>query len=120
MAQSAEEKRRAPRHSYAYSVTYMGKVSTPGASHQEVPFQGKIVDLSNGGLGMQTRGHPFLEIGSPGPARIPLSPPPGDVPGFTPPPGGRGKGACARPPVRPLYVLSKTTPPPAPPTPSSS
>jgi len=50
MAQSAEEKRRAPRHSYAYSVTYMGKVSTPGAPHQEVPFQGKIVDLSNGGL----------------------------------------------------------------------
>src|SRR2546427_7794355 len=84
MAQSAEEKRRAPRHSYAYSVTYMGKVSTPGAPPQEVPFQGKIVDLSNGGLGMQTRGDSFLEIGSPGPTRIPMSSLPGDGPGFTP------------------------------------
>src|SRR5436309_15950867 len=64
MAQSAEEKRRAPRHPYAYSVTYMGRVSTPEAPHQEVPFQGKIVDLSNGGLGMQSRRFPFLEIGS--------------------------------------------------------
>src|SRR5438309_10582927 len=73
MAQSAEEKRRAPRHSYAYSVTYMGKVSTPGAPHQEVPFQGKIVDLSNGGLSMQTRGHSFLEIGSAVPTWVPMS-----------------------------------------------
>src|SRR5947199_180618 len=37
MAQSAEEKRRAPRHPYAYSVTYMGRVSTPGAPDQDGP-----------------------------------------------------------------------------------
>src|SRR2546426_10644119 len=104
MAQSAEEKRRAPRHSYAYSVTYMGKVSTPGAPHQEVPFQGKIVDLSNGGLGMQTRGDSFLGIGSLGPAWIPMSSLPGNLPGLTPPPGGEGQGPRARPPGWLLYV----------------
>src|SRR2546422_8279049 len=105
MAQSAEEKRRAPRHSYAYSVTYMGKVSTPGASHQEVPFQGKIVDLSNGGLGMQTRGDSFLEIRSLGPTPVPRSSPPVDVPRLTPAPGGPGKGARGRHPVGLLFVL---------------
>src|SRR2546425_3686044 len=105
MAQSAEEKRRAPRHSYAYSVTYMGKVSTPGAPHQEVPFQGKIVDLSNGGLSMQTRGHSFLENSSLVRARIPLSSPPGNVPVLTPAPWGRGQGPGARHPPRPLFVL---------------
>ena len=73
MAQSAEERRRAPRHSYAYPVTYMGKVSTPGAPSQEVPFQGKIMDLSNGGIGMETRGHSFLEIGSLVRTWIPMS-----------------------------------------------
>src|SRR2546426_10474981 len=101
MAQSAEEKRRAPRHSYAYSVTYMGKVSTPGASHQEVPFQGKIVDLSNGGLRMPTRGHSFLENGSLGRARDPLSPPSADLAGFTPVAWGAGEGPGARPLHRP-------------------
>ena len=73
MAQSAEERRRAPRHSYAYPVTYMGKVSTPGAPSQEVPFQGKIMDLSNGGISMETRGHSFLEIGSLVRTWIPMS-----------------------------------------------
>src|SRR2546428_10075600 len=102
MAQSAEEKRRAPRHSYAYSVTYMGKVSTPGASHQEVPFQGKIVDLSNGGLGMQTRGHPLLENRSPVPARVPLSPLSADAPGLNPLPRGAGDGPGGAPPPVPL------------------
>src|SRR3989442_13805839 len=97
MAQSAEEKRRAPRHSYAYSVTYMGKVSTPGAPPQEVPFQGKIVDLSNGGLGMQTRGHPFLGVGSLGPTRVPLSPRPVYVLGFDRARGGGGNEADASP-----------------------
>src|SRR2546426_7569122 len=114
MAQSAEEKRRAPRHSYAYSVTYMGKVSTPGASHQEVPFQGKIVDLSNGGLGMQTRGDSFLEIGSPVRARVPMSSLPVDVPGFTPRQWVEGKGPGARPLLGLLYVLLKTFSPPPP------
>jgi hypothetical protein len=51
----------------------MGKVSTPGAPLQEVPFQGKIVDLSNGGIGMETRGHSFLEIGSLVRTWIPMS-----------------------------------------------
>src|SRR5438093_5909817 len=83
MAQSAEEKRRAPRHSYALPISYMGKVSTPGTPHQEVPFQGKIVDLSNGGLGMQTRGHSFLEIGSLVRTWIPMSSVPVNVPVLT-------------------------------------
>src|SRR2546426_12741854 len=100
MAQSAEEKRRAPRHSYAYSVTYMGKVSTPGAPHQEVPFQGKIVDLSNGGLRMQTRGDSFLENGSLGRPPCPMSSLPGKRPGPPPWRWGRGKRPRARPTPR--------------------
>ena len=83
MAQSAEERRKAQRHSYAYPVTYMGKVSTPVASLQEVPFQGKIVDLSNGGIGMETRGHSFLEIGSLVRTWIPMSSVPVNVPVLT-------------------------------------
>ena len=43
----------APRHSYAYPVTYIGKVSRPGEPLQEVTFQGTILDLSNGGIGME-------------------------------------------------------------------
>ncbi len=93
MAQSAEEKRRAPRHSYAYSVTYMGKVSTPGAPHQEVPFQGKIVDLSNGGLGMQTRGW------------IPMSSVPVNVPVLTRVQWVQDKGPGASQLVGLMYVL---------------
>src|SRR2546422_4713143 len=108
MAQSAEEKRRAPRHSYAYSVTYMGKVSTPGAPHQEVPFQGKIVDLSNGGLGLQTRGDSFLGIGSLGRTRVPMSSPPVEVAGFSPLPWGEDKRARARPPLGALFLLLQT------------
>ncbi len=83
MAQSAEERRRAPRHSYAYPVTYMGKVSTPGAPSQEVPFQGKIMDLSNGGIGIETKGHSFLEIGSLVRTWIPMSSVPVNVPVLT-------------------------------------
>src|SRR3989475_12532192 len=107
MAQSAEEKRRAPRHSYAYSVTYMGKVSTPGASHQEVPFQGKIVDLSNGGLGMQTRGDSFLEIGSLGRTWVPMSSLPVEVPGFNRAQWGEGKGPGASQLARRMFGLLK-------------
>ncbi len=83
MAQSAEEKRRAPRHLYAYPVIYMGKVGTPGAPPLEVPFQGTIVDLSNGGIGMETRGHSFLEIGSLVRTWIPMSSVPVTVPVLT-------------------------------------
>jgi hypothetical protein len=83
MAQSAEERRKAPRHSYAYPITYMGKVSTPGAPRQEVPFQGKIMDLSNGGISMETRGHSFLEIGSLVRTWIPISSVPVHVPVLT-------------------------------------
>ena len=52
MVQSPEEKRKALRHSYASPVTYTGKVSTPSMPPQEVLFQGKIVDLSSGGIAM--------------------------------------------------------------------
>src|SRR2546427_5128324 len=64
MVQSPEEKRNAPRHSYASPVTYTGKVGTLAMQPQEVLFQGKIVDLSSGGIGLETRGPPFLEIGA--------------------------------------------------------
>src|SRR2546422_8826066 len=100
MAQSAEEKRRAPRHSYAYSVTYMGKVSTPGAPHQEVPFQGKIVDLSNGGVRMQTRGDSFLEICPLVRTWIPMSPLSVNVPVLAPALWGAGTEPRGTPPAR--------------------
>jgi hypothetical protein len=58
----------------------MGKVSTPGALHQDVPFQGKIMDLSNGGIGMETKGHSFLEIGSLVRTWIPMSTVPVNMP----------------------------------------
>jgi hypothetical protein len=80
MAQPVEEKRKAPRHSYVYPVTYIGKVIRPGAPHEEVTFQGTIVDLSNGGIGIETRGHSFLEIGSLVRTWIPMSSVPVNVP----------------------------------------
>ena len=83
MAQSAEDKRKALRHSYACSLTYMGKVSTPGTPPLEVPFQGTIVDLSNGGLGLETKGHSFLEIGSLVRTWVPMSSVPVTVPVLT-------------------------------------
>jgi hypothetical protein len=61
----------------------MGKVSTPGAPRQEVPFQGKIMDLSYGGIGMETKGHSFLEIGSLVRTWIPMSSVPVNVPVLT-------------------------------------
>jgi len=80
MVQSPEEKRKAPRHSYASPVTYTGKVGTPAMPPQEVLFQGKIVDLSSGGIAMETRGHSFLEIGALVRTWIPLSSVPVNVP----------------------------------------
>ena len=105
MAQSPEEKRRAPRHSYAYLVTYMGKVSTPGAPCQEVSFQGKIVDLSNGGLCMQTRGLSFLEIGSLVRTWIPMASVPVNVPVLTRVQWVRDKGPGASQCVGLMFVL---------------
>ncbi len=105
MAQWAEEKRRAPRHSYAYSVTYMGKVSTPGAPHQEVPFQGKIMDLSNGGIGMETRGHSSLEIGSLVRTWIPMSSVPVNMPVLTRVQWVKDKGTGASQLVGLMFVL---------------
>jgi hypothetical protein len=61
----------------------LGKVSTPEAPHQEVPFQGKIMDLSNGGIGTQTRGLSFLEIGSLGRTWIPMCSVPVNAPVLT-------------------------------------
>src|SRR2546427_5751065 len=91
MVQPPEEKRMAPRHSYTFPVTYTGKVGTPAMPPQEVLFQGKIVDLSSGGIAMETRGHSFLEIGALGRTWIPLSSLPGNVPGLARRPWGRGK-----------------------------
>ena len=105
MAQSAEERRRAPRHSYAYPVTYMGKVSTPGAPSQEVPFQGKIMDLSNGGIGMETRGHSFLEIGSLVRTWIPMSSVPVNMPVLTRVQWVKDKGPDASQLVGLMFVL---------------
>ena len=105
MAQSAEERRRAPRHSYACPVTYMGKVSMPGAPSQEVPFQGKIMDLSNGGIGMETRGHSFLEIGSLVRTWIPMSSVPVNVPVLTRVQWVKDKGPDASQLVGLMFVL---------------
>lgn len=105
MAQSAEERRRAPRHSYAYPVTYMGKVSTPGAPSQEVPFQGKIMDLSNGGISMETRGHSFLEIGSLVRTWIPMSSVPVNMPVLTRVQWVKDKGPGASQLVGLMFVL---------------
>ena len=73
MAASAEEKRRQVRHSYGYPITYMGKVGTPGFPLQETAFGGKIVDLSNGGIGIETKGRAFVEVGTLVRTRIPMS-----------------------------------------------
>jgi PilZ domain len=80
MVQSPEEKRKAPRHSYASPVTYTGKVGTLAMQPQEVLFQGKIVDLSSGGIGMETRAHSFLEMGSLVRTWLPMSSVPVNVP----------------------------------------
>src|SRR5207245_4024801 len=84
MGQSPEEKRMAPRHSYTFPVTYTGKVGTPAMPPQEVLFQGKIVDLSSGGIAMETRGHSFLEIRALVRTWIPLSSVPVNVPVLAP------------------------------------
>src|SRR2546428_3288721 len=84
MVQSPEEKRNAPRHSYASPVTYTGKVGTLAMQPQEVLFQGKIVDLSSGGIALETPGDSFLEIGALVRTRIPPSSVPVNVPGRAP------------------------------------
>lgn len=61
----------------------MGKVGTPGSPPQEVAFRGMIADLSNGGIGIETKGHSFLEIGSLVRTWIPLSAVPVNVPVLT-------------------------------------
>src|SRR3989454_9158974 len=101
MVQPPEEKRTAPRHSYTFPVTYTGKVGTPAMPPQEVLFQGKIVDLSSGGIAMETPGDSFLEIGAPGPTRIPPSSLPVNVPGLGPGQGLRGQEAGPHHPLGP-------------------
>jgi len=105
MAQSTEEKRRAPRHSYAHPVTYMGKVSTLGAPRQDMPFQGEIMDLSNGGIGMETKGHSFLEIGSLVRTWIPMSSVRVNVPVLTRVQWVKDKGPGASQCVGLMFVL---------------
>src|SRR2546427_9326753 len=104
MVQSPEEKRNAPRHSYASPVTYTGKVGTLAMQPQEVLFQGKIVDLSSGGIALETRGHSFLEIGALGRTWIPPSSLPGDGPGLAPRPRVRGKEHGPSHLVGPMFV----------------
>src|SRR2546425_8822437 len=99
MVQSPEEKRMAPRHSYTFPVTYTGKVGTPAMPPQEVLFQGKIVDLSSGGIAMETRGDSFLEIGALGWTWIPLSSLPVSGPGLAPRQWGGEKENGPRQPV---------------------
>jgi Tfp pilus assembly protein PilZ len=83
----------------------MGKVSTPGAPSQEVPFQGKIMDLSNGGIGMETRGHSFLEIGSLVRTWIPMSSVPVNMPVLTRVQWVKDKGTGASQLVGLMFVL---------------
>src|SRR3989449_8255771 len=92
MVQPPEEKRMAPRHSYTFPVTYTGKVGTPAMPPQEVLFQGKIVDLSSGGIAMETPGHSFLEIGALVRTWFPISSLPGNVPALARGQWGRDKG----------------------------
>src|SRR2546425_4667228 len=103
MVQSPEEKRNAPRHSYASPVTYTGKVGTLAMQPQEVLFQGKIVDLSSGGIAMGTRGDSFLEIGALVRTRIPPSSLPVNVAGLARAQWGRGKDQGLSPPLRPMF-----------------
>jgi len=62
-------------------------VKTPsGSLTQEVPFHSRIVDLSNvsnGGLGIETKGHSFLEVGALVRIWIPIASVPVDVPVLT-------------------------------------
>src|SRR2546425_6733681 len=102
MVQSPEEKRMAPRHSYTFPVTYTGKVGTPAMPPQEVLFQGKIVDLSSGGITMGTRGGSFLEIGAVVWALMPLYSLPMNGPGLAPGPWGKGKDPWPSQPVCPV------------------
>ena len=77
----------------------------PGAPSQEVPFQGKIMDLSNGGIGMETRGHSFLEIGSLVRTWIPMSSVPVNVPVLTRVQWVKDKGPDASQLVGLMFVL---------------
>src|SRR2546428_13100635 len=107
MVQSPEEKRNAPRHSYASPVTYTGKVGTLAMQPQEVLFQGKIVDLSSGGVALGTRGGPFLENGAPGWTWVPPSSVSGDVAVVARAARGGGKEPGLRQRVRREFVLSE-------------
>lgn len=84
MITSAEDKRRQARHVYGQPVTYTSMVKTPaGSLPQEIPFHGRIVDLSNGGLSLETHGGAFLEVGELVRTRIPVSSVPVEVPVLT-------------------------------------
>lgn len=84
MVPSDEEKRRQARHGYGQSVTYTSMVKTPsGSLPQEVPFHGRIVDLSKGGIGIETTGYAFMEVGTLVRTWIPMSSVPVEVPVLT-------------------------------------
>src|SRR3989475_12556587 len=101
MVQPPEEKRMAPRHSYTFPVTYTGKVGTPAMPPQEVLFQGKIVDLSSGGIGKEARGHSFLESGATAWRWEPIASARGDVAGQARAVRGGGNDQARTRPVGP-------------------
>ena len=80
---AAEDKRKEVRHVYGRPVTYMGLVGIPGQVPKEVPLSGTIVDLSNGGVGIETKGYAFLEPGTVVQTWIPVCQAPVNIPVMT-------------------------------------
>jgi hypothetical protein len=83
MNQSHEDKRRESRYTYGRPVTYMGVVGISGYPPKEVPLTGTIVDLSNSGVGIETKGYAFLEPGAVVQTWIPMSDIPVSIPVMT-------------------------------------
>ena len=83
MAAENDDKRREARFNYGRPVTYMGMVGITGYPPKEVPLTGTIVDMSNGGIGIETKGYAFLEPGAVVQTWIPLAEIPVTIPVMT-------------------------------------
>ena len=83
MTGSADDKRRAARYSYGHPLTYTGTVSLPGLPPNEVAMRGVIVDVSNSGIGIETKGHAFVEEGAVVQTWIPIAEIPVSIPVMT-------------------------------------